>query len=243
MELLSIGNSFSQDAHKWLHKLAEKSGICLNTVNLYMPGCNLSTHWHNIKENLAEYELELNGESGQEKITISDALSLRKWDIITLQQVSQDSGKYETYEPFLSSLAAFVKKAQPEAKLYLHSTWAYETDSQHPGFVNYHHDQEEMYRRIQEASERAAVSIGAPLSPAGKIIQILRETVPEFQYQNGGMSLCRDGFHLSLHYGRFAAAATWLHTLTGKEITVTEFEDFDSKLLEKILDVVNAQAT
>jgi hypothetical protein len=107
--------------------------------------------------------------------------------------------------------------------------------------VNYQHDQKKMYRCIQEASQKAALSMDAPLIPTGKIIQILRETVPEFQYQNGGLSLCRDGFHLSLDYGRFAAAATWLRTLTGEKIAVSEFEDFDPKLLEKILAVVNAQ--
>ena len=58
-------------------------------------------------------------------------------------------------------------------------------------------------------------------------------------YKNGGLSLCRDGFHLSLDYGRFAAAATWLKTLTGIDVSVTEFEDFDIELLKKIVAVVN----
>ena len=96
-----------------------------------------------------------------------------------------------------------------------------------------------MYRRIKEASETAAQTINAEIIPVGKVIQTLRETVPEFDYQNGGLSLCRDGFHLSLDYGRFAAAATWLHTITGNKIKVTDFEGFRSELLKKINDVVN----
>ena len=53
MKVLSIGNSFSQDAHKWLHKLAENNGVDLETVNLYIGGCSLETHWKNAKENNA----------------------------------------------------------------------------------------------------------------------------------------------------------------------------------------------
>ena len=67
----------------------------------------------------------------------------------------------------------------------------------------------------------------------------MRETVTEFDYKGNGISLCRDGFHLTLDYGRYAAAATWIKTLAGKRLKPQEFEDFDIKLLEKILNVVN----
>ncbi len=45
MKICSIGNSFSQDSHKWLHKLAKNNGIELQTVSLYIGGCDLETHW------------------------------------------------------------------------------------------------------------------------------------------------------------------------------------------------------
>lgn len=239
MNLLSIGNSFSQDAHKWLHKLAEQNAIDLETVNLYIGGCSLEIHWNNVKSGLADYDLEQNGEEAQGKISILEALTMRKWDAITVQQVSQDSGRYETFEPYLSSLVSFVREKQPDAKLYFHQTWAYETDSGHFGFANYHHDQKEMFRCIQEASQKAARSVDAALIPAGSVIQSLRDTVPEFSYGNGGLSLCRDGFHLSWDYGRFAAAATWLRAVTGQKIKAGKFEEMCPALLEKILAAVN----
>ena len=49
MRILSIGNSFSQDAHKWLNKLASDNGIELENVNLYIGGCSLETQWYNFK--------------------------------------------------------------------------------------------------------------------------------------------------------------------------------------------------
>ena len=240
MQLLSIGNSYSQDSHKWLHKLAAQNGVDCETVNLYMAGCNLSTHWNNVVEAFTDYEMEPNGNACEGKIGIIQALSLKKWDIITLQQASHQSGKYDTYQPYLASLVSLIREMQPDAKLYFHQTWAYEIDSDHPGFVNYQNDQKEMYRSILDASAKAAQSMDGILIPVGKVIQTLRETVPEFDYANGGLSLCRDGFHLSLDYGRFAAAATWLHTITGQKIETDGFEDFDLALLKKILTVVNA---
>lgn len=33
----------------------------------------------------------------------------------------------------------------------------------------------------------------------------------------GGVDLCRDGFHLNLVYGRYAAGATWFATIFGEK--------------------------
>ena len=239
MNILSIGNSFSQDAHKWLHKLAKANGVAFQTTNLNIGGCSLETHWKNAEENNAFYGLELNGIPETRSVSIEETLNSKKWDIITLQQVSYQSGMFETYEPYLSLMANKIRKSQPDVKIYFHQTWAYETDSDHVGFANYQNNQAEMYRLIKNASERAAQAISAGLIPVGEAIQILRDTVPEFDYRNGGVSLCRDGFHLSLDYGRFAAAAVWLRTITGKEIRTIDFEGFDTVLLEKIINVVN----
>ena len=181
----------------------------------------------------------LNGNYTGRKISIHEALQLEKWDVITVQQVSGLSGIYETYEPYLSSLLSVIKAAQSDAKIFFHQTWAYEQDSSHADFVRYDNNQATMFDCIKKASEKAAKSIRAELIPTGKVIQILRETVPEFDYANGGISLCRYGFHLSLDYGRFAAAAVWLYALSGKKIKTIEFENFDTVLLEKIVNVVN----
>jgi hypothetical protein len=98
-----------------------------------------------------------------------------------------------------------------------------------------------MYDCLVKASEAAAASIPAKLIRAGTLIQTLRETVPEFDYAKGGMTLNRDGYHLTRDYGRFAVAALWIRTLTGATVEAAEFEDFDPALLQKILAVVNDQ--
>ena len=78
----------------------------------------------------------------------------------------------------------------------------------------------------------------ASLIPAGLVIQTLRETVPAFDYQNGGMTLCRDGYHLTLDYGRYAAAAAWYRVLLGGTAKPAAFPAFQSHLLSQINAVI-----
>lgn len=192
-------------------------------------------------EDHADYFYVPNGGPVTRMAGIRETLVSDTWDVITLQQVSGLSGLPESYEPYLTKLAEAVRAACPGAKLYFHQTWAYEPDSDHPHFSNYGCDQQKMYDAIIAASEAAAQRIGAELIPSGRVIQQLRTRVPEFDYPNGGISLCRDGYHMSFDYGRYAVAATWLARLTGETLRVTEFENFDSALLEKINTLINQE--
>jgi len=97
-----------------------------------------------------------------------------------------------------------------------------------------------MYNRIIELSMKAADEIEAEIIPTGSVIQKIRRTIDEFDYENGGLSLCRDGFHLSLDYGRYAAAATWIRKLCQRNVAAFQFGDFDLELLQKIVKVVNS---
>jgi len=240
MKVLSIGNSFSEDSHKWLTKLSHTQGEDIQTVNLFIGGCLLELHWTNWVENRKDYDLQINGEDQHEKISLLEALEYDTFDVITLQQGSRHSGVPESYFPYINDLYEVVCQKQPQAKVYFHQTWAYEIDSDHDAFEIYNHSQKEMYDGIVISSEKAAKAIDVDIIPCGKVIQTLRDTVPEFDYKNGGLSLCRDGFHLSENYGRFAAAITWYHTLTGKKITLTEFENFDTGLIQKIIKIAES---
>lgn len=239
MKILSIGNSFSTDAHFFLHRLAKLNGSDLYIANLFIGGCSLETHWQNVTENNADYDYEINGNAAERKISIAEALSEDRWDVITFQQASAYSGIFESYEPYLTKLVGYVREKQPHAEIYFHQTWSYEADSQHPGFVNYGCDSRKMFDCIVTASEKAAKLIDADLIPAGRTIQLIRENVKEFDYAHGGKSLCRDSFHLSEDYGRYAAAAIWLRTLTGKKIATNPVDGLDFSLVEKINTVVN----
>lgn len=214
LKILAIGNSFSQDAARYLQPMAQSAGVSLKIVNLYIGGCSLERHWNNMRSDEAAYDHETNGGAADYKCSIRQALQEDAWDIVTMQQASHDSGLCATYEPYLRELSAYVRQFAPQAVQWVHETWAYECDAAHPAFVHYQNDQAEMYRALRSCYGEAAAEIGAKLIPTGDVIQTLRERAP-FIYREGGISLCRDGFHLSLNYGRYAAAATWLCTLTG----------------------------
>lgn len=234
MKLLSIGNSFSQDAQEWLHRIAVANGVDLETTNLMIGGCSLETHRNHVVDKECAYYLEQNGKNMDRMVTLEEGLGLDSWDVVTVQQVSHHSGQPQTYFPYLTDLVAYVREKCPQAKIYFHQTWAYEIDSDHGGFLNYNRDQGEMYRRIGDCTEMAKKVIGATVLPSGPVVQYLRENVPAFDYKNGGLSLNRDGFHLSWDYGRYAAAATWYKVLTGNVPTVNAFPEWDAALIDAI---------
>ena len=51
MKILAIGNSFSQDATRYLQDIAASAGENLFVRNLYIGGCSLEMHAKNITEN------------------------------------------------------------------------------------------------------------------------------------------------------------------------------------------------
>lgn len=238
MKVLSIGNSFSQDAHRWLHSIATVGNDNIDTYNLYIGGCTLEQHWECIQNNLRNYCKQGNDGEILCQSSVLETLQSDTFDIITLQQASGFSGKPQSYIPYLNEINEFVKKYQPTAKIYFHKTWSYEIDSNHEHFRFYNNNQKEMYRRISDSSEMVSKLIEAKIIPVGDVIQSLRENTKEFNYAGGGLSLCRDGFHLSELYGRFVAAATWYKIFTGKDVDAEKFSnqnsDFDSYLLRII---------
>lgn len=241
---LSIGNSFSEDALAYVHDIAAAAGIEWETVNLYIGGCSLETHWKNFTASAPDYSLIVNAKYTR-MASINEMLADGTFDVITTQQCSNYSGMPETYEPYLTNLAAEIRKAQPNAKLYMQETWAYEIDSGHDAFPYYHCDQREMYNRLHDAYRNAAASIGADIIPVGEIVQYLRENIPEFDYKNGGMSLNRDSFHLSIPYGRYLNGAVWFETILGEDIRGNSFipmngeEPADSAMISRLQNYVH----
>jgi hypothetical protein len=222
IKILAIGNSFSQDATTYLYDIAKADNLEIKVVNLYIGGCSLKTHWSNIESDAANYDYELNGHNTGRKISIKEALQEEAWDYVTLQQVSSESGLLDTFYPYITKVSDYVKEFVPQAKQLIHQTWAYEIDSDHSAFVNYDCDQMKMYDALTNAYQKAAEELSLSIIPCGTVIQTLRKA-PLFDYANGGNSLCRDGFHMSLDYGRYATGATWYEFILKKDILNNSF--------------------
>jgi hypothetical protein len=61
-----------------------------------------------------------------------------------------------------------------------------------------------------------------PVIPVGSAVQKIRK-IKEFDYANGGLSLNRDGFHLTLDYGRYLAGLVWFSFFTGRKAAEVSF--------------------
>lgn len=226
MKVLSIGNSFSFDAHRYLQRLAKKDGVALKTVNLHIGGCTLRTHYLNMLKGEPNYAFCFNGEETGIKVSISEALASDDWDIVTLQQASHDSMKYETYTPYIEELAEYIRKYCPHAKLFIHETWGYEDGSERLKNVGYE-SEKEMYDSIKKCYRKAATAIKADgFIPCGKAMLL----APQF----GARIVRRDTFHASLGAGRYLLALTWYKALTGRDITDNDFSDFDEPVEEEV---------
>lgn len=221
-KILAVGNSFSEDATAYLHDMADCAGVDTKVVNLYIGSCPLKAHWENAQHDYASYDYQLNGQSSSKKSSIKDALSEDIWDYVIMQQVSFDSGVEETYFPYIQYLSAYIREYAPNATQLLHQTWAYEIDSGHSGFGIYNNDQAAMHAALRSAYQKAADTINTGIIPCGDVIAALRK-LKEFDYANGGQSLCRDGFHMHMTYGRYATAATWYETILKMNICANSY--------------------
>ncbi len=223
MNILSIGNSFSQDAQRYLHRIAKADGFSLNTFNLYIGGCPLSLHYRNMLSEQRAYMLEMNGQSTGFKVSLQEAILNRDWDVVTIQQVSSKSPYYETYQPYLNKVVEYVRLCVPKAKIAIHQTWAYEQDSHRLNVELGYKNHTDMFRDIKTSYEKAAEEINADfVIPSGEVFQSLIES--------GIEKVHRDTFHASYGIGRYALGLLWYAILTGNNIRGNTFSDFDEEI-------------
>lgn len=237
MKVLSIGNSFSQDAQRYLHELAKAEGVEIQTQNLCIGGCSLQTHYENMKGDLAEYELERNGRATTEKTSIRSALESEEWDIVTVQQASHFSWNFETYLPYIVELVEYVRGICPKVKIYIHETWPYENGSERLSSVNFN-TSAEMYAAIKSSYEQAFALIKAD--------GIIRCGSAMMEAIDRGLIIHKDTFHAGVGAGRYMLALVWYKTLTGKDIGNNQFADFDEPVSDferkTVIEIANTVA-
>ena len=232
MNILSIGNSYSQDAHRYLHEIAKADGVSLSTVNLYIGGCPLNVHYRNMLSGERAYELEVDGHLSFFKVSLKEALLNREWDYITIQQASHVSPDYEAYQPYLTELYKYVKKCAPKAQVVIHQTWAYAEGDERMQNVLGYKTQRDMFNALEKAYDHAARDIGgARIIRSGELLQELI---------NAGITeLHRDRFcHVTYGLGRYAVALLWYRFLTGNDVLKNQFNAFDEEITPENIETV-----
>lgn len=230
MNILSIGNSFSEDAQRYLHSIAKADGVELNTFNLYIGGCPLSLHYSNMLSEQREYTLEMNGKSTGFKVSLKEALLNREWDVITVQQVSSQSPYYDTYQPYLTSLTEYIRLCSPKAKIAVHQTWAYEQGSSRLNEELGYADHKDMFNDIKTAYKKASEDINADfIIPSGEVFQTVLLA--------GIKKVHRDTYHASLGIGRYVLGLMWYEALTGHDVKTNAFSCFDEEIFPAYIEI------
>lgn len=233
LKILAIGNSFSEDAlEDHLYDLAKAEGIKIVIGNLYIGGAPLDLHWSNAQKNAAVYDYRKIGEDGIKSSTPNTSIAMgvadENWDYISFQQVSGNSGRYETFVKPLPALFGYVQErsTNPQVKYVLHQTWAYAQTSTHPNFPNYGKDQKVMYQAIVDTYRKAQALVDiAYVIPCGTAIQNGRSSLI-------GDNFTRDGYHLDRGIGRYTAACTWFEMLTGINVIGNSYKPEEISDLE-----------
>ena len=230
MNILAIGNSFSEDATRYLKKIAEADNENLTVANLFIGGCPLRLHFQNIQEDKSAYDFQFNGEDTGILVSIKETILSRKWDCITVQQVSNESVDYATYQPYLNDVVSFVRELAPDAKIVVHQTWAYEEGSERLCQELKYKNQRDMFEDLKSAYNRAYNEIGADmLIPSGELFQEMIKR---------GIKVHRDTFHASLGLGRYAVGLLWYSVLTGNRVSGNTFSKFDEPASEEDIKTV-----
>lgn len=226
IKLLSIGNSFSQDAQRYLHGLGLAHGVSIKCVNLVIGGCSLRTHYLHMLNDERRYALEWNGEGTGFQTSIREALSSDDWDYVTVQQASHFSFDSTTYFPYIEELCDYIRLYAPRAKILIQQTWAYEKDSQRLREVAGFETPEAMLEKIVECYAAAAETVGAyGIIPSGLAMS--------YALEEGLPSIHRDTFHAALGVGRYLLALTWYGMLTGEVLKEDTFDAFDLPVSEE----------
>ena len=227
MNVLAIGNSYSADGTRYVHQLARSCGEIINITNIGIGGCTLERHFRNMHSEEKVYQHEFNGINTGLKVSLKDALLIREWDVITIQQQSFNSTMYDTFQPYLNELVAYIRNYAPKAKIGLQQTWGYKDGE---NALKIYENGSAMFADVKSSYARAAEEIHADMIiKSGEVFEGLK-AIGVYHY-------FRDSIHASLGLGRYALGLMWVKTLTGKSPYQTGEIMLDEEVSKEYLEI------
>jgi hypothetical protein len=232
-KILLISNSFGEDAARYLYGIARAAKERVKVVVLYIGGCSLYRHYRNMLSEERAYDYIIDGIRSGLSVSLKEALLSDEWDYVTLQQCSPLSGNEESYFPYITELASYIRKMSPAAKLYIHETWSFAEGCSRFGLTGFK-SREEMIPAVKKAYKKAYGAINADgVLPSLAAMNQLYDSVGEQAY--------RDGFHCSLGLGRYMLGCLCFMTFFGIDVEGNTYRDLDVDITEE--EVLLAQKT
>jgi hypothetical protein len=168
VRVLVVGNSFSNNATRFLPQIVEEGGHELVLAKAQAGGCSLERHWKAVeawRANPADPAGKIY--SGK---SLEQHAAGKSWDVVTIQQNSMNSTDPATYRPYAGKLHAHLRQLAPGATIWVHQTWAYRTDAAKFGQTGpgqHAASQREMWERSRAAYAELAREFRLPVLPVG----------------------------------------------------------------------------
>ncbi|HIW72828.1 MAG TPA: DUF4886 domain-containing protein [Firmicutes bacterium] len=227
-KVLTIGNSFSENASIFATEIAAAQGYDLTFAYLKYPSCTLDQHWENAQNNNAVYKFALTDADGRNTVkdgattfaTIEEALTYADWDIVVLQQGSTVSTDYGSYSN-LGNLIGYVREYCPDVEIMLHETWSWDNWP------------EEDFDKIEAAYHRAAEENGGlTVIHSGRAFEFAREALDDRTILN------EDDHQHANSYGQYVAGASYVATIFGCDLRENTFGDGHPYFADIDMDVL-----
>lgn len=228
VRLLTVGNSFSQNATHVLDGIVKADGQTLIHHRCVIGGSGFAQHWERAEKHTKDPADKAGRyESGK---SLLEELKAEPWDVITIQQASIRSHNVETYRPSAKQLCDFIRQHAPQSEVVLLQTWAYRVDdgrfsakaaaAAKPGEPK---TREEMYAGLSAAYRTVGQELGVRRIPVGDAFHLADSDAawgfkPDLKFDFAGAEPKKlpDQTH-SLHIGW-----AWSKTKEGKPVMVMD---------------------
>lgn len=210
LRVLAIGNSYTQDNTIYIEKILKAVGVPEDSYCIYIAiasGASLAYWEQRYKQEAIDSLWRVGGALSipVTKGTLHDLLQ-QDWDVIVMQQYSGGASDYNSYQPYLTTLATAARQLCTNKNMLL--AWNL-VHSYATGYSKKISNSELRWMCNALAASEVMECDGFDiLIPTGTAIQNARNTT-----LNTSHELTRDGTHLAYGVGCYIAACTWAEAL------------------------------
>ncbi len=202
IKVLTVGNSFADDAVSFLSEIAESvPGYSIHYTKANIGGCSLEKHVNLIKV----CEDDPSQKPYAKEYCLKDLLLADNYDFVTIQQVSSMSFKWESFQPYAGELIGFIREHQPQSEIIIQQTWAYPNAQK---LENWGITYDEMQAGLVKNYDKLASDYKLRLFPVG-------EAIYNAYKQDTTLNLWRADIHHANENGRYLAGCIWFGTMSG----------------------------
>lgn len=223
LDILLFGHSYGVDCSEHLPKLIDAAGIKTVRIARFIKGnCSLEERHKFFKDDWTKGYSECEPGSVEyvdRPCTFKEAVATRKWDYVIFQTSLEKQGQYETYQPYLNEMVAYIRQVSnekfgAEPVICWNMFWPVssllkyaQSPTSNLRLSLYGNDSDNMFDKYMAAAKEMSADTGIDnIIPSGTAIMNLRAS-----YLNTPQSkaFTRDGYHLSYGEGRYAAACVF----------------------------------